>query len=73
MGNNIQDEKKGRRLSRACGKRQKRQDGEMVCKIRSKRKIFFLRKMKRVVERIRGGGREDETVQSLCWCVGALC
>lgn len=72
ISNNTQDEKKGRRLSRACGKRQKRQDGEMVRKIRSKRKIFFLRKMKRVVERIRGGGREDETVQSLCWCDGGL-
>lgn len=57
-------------MSRACGKRQKRRDGEMVRKIGSKRKI--LRKMKRVVERIREGGREDETVRSLCWCDGGL-
>lgn len=26
----------------------------------------------REVERIRGGGREDETVRSLCWCDGGL-
>lgn len=36
------------------------------------KKTFYLGKMKREVERIRGGGREDETARSLCWCDGGL-
>lgn len=36
------------------------------------KKIFCLGKMKREVERIRGGGREDETARSLWWCDGGL-